>query len=200
MLLLIGFAHDAAEKIYQAIVFSRGEAKILLPVPRPYETIGSTRYVDFDTAREVYRTAENKCQVSHVVLDSGWEAKMAEVLEELDEVRCYVKNYQLGFSIPYTFNGEEKQYLPDYLLRVVDGHGTDDLLNLIVEVSGEARKDKAAKVAAARNLWIPAVNNHGGWGRWAFIEIVDPWDAMNTLRAFLKGEKSLRDGPLFNRQ
>jgi len=24
------------------------------------------------------------------------------------------------------------------------------------------------------------------WGRWAFIEIVDPWDAKNTIQAFLQ--------------
>jgi type III restriction enzyme len=52
-------------------------------------------------------------------------------------------------------------------------------------VSGEARKDKAA---TARNLWVPAINNHGGFGRWAFIEITDPWDAKNTIRAMLRGE------------
>ncbi len=27
---------------------------------------------------------------------------------------------------------------------------------------------------------------HSGFGRWAFLEIVDPWDAKNTIRAFLK--------------
>jgi hypothetical protein len=59
---------------------------------------------------------------------------------------------------------------------------------LIVEVSGEARKDKAAKSANARTLWVPAINNHGGFGRWALIEIGDPWDAMNTIRAFLCGQ------------
>jgi type III restriction enzyme len=73
-------------------------------------------------------------------------------------------------------------------------------LNLIVEVSGEARKDKAAKVAAARNLWIPAVNNDGRWGRWAFIEIVDPWDAKNTIRAFLKGANVDGVAPMFQNQ
>jgi len=41
----------------------------------------------------------------------------------------------------------------------------------------EKKKDKAAKAATARTLWVPAVNNHGGFGRWAFIEIDDPWDA-----------------------
>jgi type III restriction enzyme len=56
------------------------------------------------------------------------------------------------------------------------------LLNLILEVTGEKKKDKAAKVATARNLWIPAVNNHGGFGRWAFIEIDDAWDAANVIR------------------
>jgi type III restriction enzyme len=69
-------------------------------------------------------------------------------------------------------------------------------LNLILEVSGEPRKDKAAKVATARTLWVPAVNNHGGFGRWMFLEITDPWDAKNTIRAFLRGEKVDGVGPL----
>ncbi len=33
--------------------------------------------------------------------------------------------------------------------------------------------------------WVPAVNNAGTWGRWAFIEITDPWDAKNTIRTLL---------------
>ena len=95
----------------------------------------------------------------------------------------YVKNHNLGFTIPYTLNGEEHQYTPDFIACVDDGRGPDDLLNLLIEVSGEAKKDKAAKVATARTLWVPAVNHHGGFGRWDFIEISDPWDAENTIRA-----------------
>lgn len=41
---------------------------------------------------------------------------------------------------------------------------------------------KTGKIATARNLWVPAVNNHGGFGRWAFIEIADPWDCKNVVR------------------
>lgn len=197
MLLLVALAHNAVDKIYRAVTPGAGGEKTLLPILRPYDALGSTRYVDFDTARDVYRTRADMCHISHVVLDSGWEGKLAEVIEnELDEVVHYVKNFQLGFSIPYTFNGQEKSYLPDYILRVDDGHGREDLLNLIIEVSGEARKDKAAKVEAARNLWIPAINNHGGFGRWAFLEIVDPWDAKDTIRAFLKDKKQ-PESPLF---
>ena len=161
---------------------------------------GSTRYVDFDTARDVYRTRPDKCHISHVVLDSGWEAKLAETLEEMDEVLCYAKNFQLGFTIPYTFSGQEHAYLPDYLIHINDGHGPDDLLNLILEVSGEAKKEKAAKVSTARTLWVPAVNNHGGFGRWAFIEIVDPWDAKNTIRAFLNGQDVDGIGPIWKKK
>jgi len=94
-----------------------------------------------------------------------------------------VKNQNLGFTIPYILNGEEKNYFPDFIAKVRDGQV--DLLNLILEVSGEKLKDKAAKVATGRNLWVPAVNNHGGYGRWAFLEISDPWDAERTIQSFI---------------
>jgi type III restriction enzyme len=116
----------------------------------------------------------------------SWEQKMAESLEDMPEVIRYVKNHKLGFLIPYTLNGEEKNYVPDFIACIEDGHGDDDLLNIIIEVSGEQRKDKAAKVTTARTLWVPAVNNHGGFGRWAFIEVDDPWDAQNLIRGHIK--------------
>jgi type III restriction enzyme len=188
LLLLNEFAHDASDCIYQAICAGEVE-KSLKPILRPYEPMGSTRYVDFSTARPVYTTDADKCHISHVVADTNtWEQKMAQVLESMDEVNCYVKNQGLGFLIPYIYEGEQKNYMPDFIVRVKDG--PDDLLNLIVEVSGEARKDKKAKVATSHNLWLPAVNQHGGFGRWNFIEITDPWDAENTIRAFITQQKT----------
>ena len=143
--------------------------------------------MDFDTTRPVYATRPDKCQISHVVADTdSWEQKLAQALEEMPEVVRYVKNHNLGFTIPYTLNGEEHQYTPDFIACLDDGRGPDDLLNLLIEVSGEAKKDKAAKVAAARTLWVPAINHHGGFGRWGFIEISDPWDAENATRAHLR--------------
>lgn len=190
MLLLAEFAHDAADRIYRAIVSSTEGKKTLKPILRPYDTLGSTRYVDFDTTRNTFSTRADKCHISHVVADTeSWEQKMAQTLEDMSEVVCYVKNQNLGFTIPYTLSGEERQYIPDFIVRMDDGHGYADLLNLIVEVSGEARKDKAAKVATARTLWITAINNHGGYGRWDFIEISDPWDAQHTIHGKL-GAKS----------
>jgi type III restriction enzyme len=189
LLLLIDFAHDAADRIYRGIVAATDGTASLKPILRPYDTIGSTRYVDFDTTRPVYATRADKCHISHVVADTGsWEQKLAQALEDMPEVARYVKNHNLGFTIPYTLNGEEHQYTPDFIACVEDGRGADDLLNLIIEVTGEPKKDKAAKVATARTLWAPAVNHHGGFGRWDFIEIADPWDAQNLIQGFLRDE------------
>ena len=187
LLLLIEFAHDATDRIYKAIVASTDAVAALKPILHPYDTIGSTRYVDFDTTRPVFATRADKCHISHVVADTeSWEQKMAEALENLPEVIRYVKNHNLGFTISYTLNGEEKNYIPDFIAYIDDGRGPDDLLNLIVEVTGERKKDKAAKVTTARALWVPAINNHGGFGRWAFIEVADPWDAQSLIRGFLQ--------------
>ena len=187
LLLLTEKAHDASDCIYRAIVASTDGTAALKPILRPYDTIGTTRYVDFDTARPVFSTREDKCHINHVVADTeSWEQKMAEALEEMSEVIRYVKNYRLGFAIPYTLNGEENNYHPDFIACIDDGRGKDDLLNLIIEVTGEKRQDKIAKVATAHTLWVPAVNNHGGFGRWAFIEVGDPWDGQNLIRGFLK--------------
>ena len=185
MLLLVEYAHTAADKIYRAIVDSTPGEQTLLPILQPYDTVGSTSYVDFDTTRPVMVTDPEKCHISHVVCDTdSWEQKMAQVLEDMDEVESYVKNHNLGFFIPYTYEGEAHNYIPDFIVRLRAPDGAQPL-NLIIEVSGEAKPEKAAKVETARSLWVPAVNNHGGFGRWAFLEISDPWDAKNTIRAHL---------------
>jgi type III restriction enzyme len=99
-----------------------------------------------------------------VVADTeSWEQKMASVLEEMSEVFSYVKNQNLGFTIPYALEGDERNYLPDFIVKV-KVPGLSEMLNLIVEVSGEKRKDKMAKVETAKTLWVPAVNNYGAFG------------------------------------
>jgi type III restriction enzyme len=98
-------------------------------------------------------------------------------------VLAYAKNHNLGFKVPCTFEGQPGNYYPDYLLRIDDGQGAD-LLNLVVEVSSQELKQEA-KVETARKLWTPAVNAEGVFGRWAFLEIDDPWNAKTAFRQFL---------------
>jgi type III restriction enzyme len=191
LLLLLEFAHDAADRIYGAIVRgSNGSPDgppSLRPILRPYDAVGSTRYVDFDTTRPVYATRPDKCHISHVVADTdSWEQKMAQTLENMDEVIRYVKNHNLGFTIPYTINGEEHQYHPDFITVLDDGRGAlDPLAQDDHRVDRGREKDKAAKVMTARTLWVPAVNKHGAFGRWAFLEVPDPYDVLETIRTFV---------------
>lgn len=179
-------AHNAADRIYRSIAAAEEGTPRLRAILAPYEWERTTDHVDFDTSRPVYATRE-KCHVSHIVCDTGsWEQKVAQSLEDMDEVKSYVKNdRQPGFSIPYTIDGEQHDYYPDFIARVDDGGGPDNLLNVIVEVTGELKKEKKAKVDTARHLWVPSVNNQGGFGRWAFVEIVDPWRAKSLLRTAL---------------
>src|SRR5450759_1155095 len=62
LLLLTRHRNDAADRIYGAIVASNEGTAVLKPIMRPYDTVGSTRYVDFDTTRRVLDTREDKCQ------------------------------------------------------------------------------------------------------------------------------------------
>ena len=184
MLLLSEWEAEAARKVYGAIVASTDGQARLLPILRPYDHLGSTRYVDFNTTKPVYPAG--KSHLNWLVMDSDWEAKVGQVLDELPEVRAWVKNQGLGLRIPYTFEGEAAHYLPDLLVHI--DYGGPDPLNLLIEVTGERKKDKAAKVATARDFWVPAINNDGRFGRWAFLEVTDPWDAGNLIHGHLRGE------------
>ena len=55
---------------------------------------------------------------------------------------------------------------------------TSRLLAYWIAPDREKKKDKAAKAATARTFWVPAVNNHGGFGCWAF--------AVGFMSSFLK--------------
>jgi len=121
-----------------------------------------------------------RCHVNLVVGDSDWEVTFCETLESMPEVRAYVKNHGLGFEVPYAAPGGERRYRPDFILRIDDGAG--DLLNLVVEIKGFRDGDDALKAAAMRGQWLPAVNNDGRFGRWAFVEVRDVYTGADDIR------------------
>ncbi len=58
---------------------------------------------------------------------------------------------------------------------------------VVLEVTGQRRSEKAEKIATVRDLWVPAVNNLGEFGRWIFVEITDPNETQALLRSSLAG-------------
>ncbi len=189
MLLFVEYSHAAADRIHRAIVAGTRGEKRLVPTLRAYEAIGSTDDVRFETTKTCYQTT--KSHLNLMPEESRWESKLADVLEHMPEVVTYAKNQGLNLKIPYTYEGRAGNYVPDFLIRLRDpaSTGPDDLLTLLLEVSGEARKDKQAKVDTTSQLWTVAVNNWGGLGRWAFLEVIDPWDAEHQIRASYLGSR-----------
>lgn len=199
MLIVSGYGKRAADCVHRAIGRAHAEEtgrRELVPLLGSPEE-GSTDTVDFETTRPRFPTRPDKSPVDHVVADTdAWEQKVAQSLEDMTEVIAYVKNDHLDFTIPYTHDGVERRYVPDFVVKYDDGRGEGDPLHLIIEVTGQKRADKIVKVATARDAWVPAVNHHGGFGRWAFVEVRDVANTQTQIREGLRGvPPSL--GPLF---
>ena len=46
---------------------------------------------------------------------------------------------------------------------------------------GKKDKAKTAKTNTTRELWVPAVNNYGGFGRWGYVEVKHPDEAREQV-------------------
>jgi type III restriction enzyme len=86
-LLLLGrHSQEAVDKIGGGFATVAGNrARTLLPVLTRYDATGSTAGVSFDTSKKAEQTEADKCHISHVVRDSGWEDTVAQVLETLPQ-------------------------------------------------------------------------------------------------------------------
>ena len=47
--------------------------------------------------------------------------------------------------------------------------------------------------------WLPAVNNHGGFGRWAFVVVKDIYDAKQQLDEFIASHATRSGGSMIAR-
>jgi len=183
-------ADMACERITRAI--TADELKKGRPVKAildPYNPIGSTMHVNFNTSRTLrWETVgpPPRSHVNWVILDSDWEAEFCRVAESHPKVLAYVKNHNLGLEVPYRFGSTTRRYFPDFIVKVDDGKGPDDPLHLIVEVKGYRREDAKDKKATMDTYWIPGVNHTGKHGRWAFVEFTDVYEMQEGFATKVK--------------
>ncbi|MDN5871361.1 MAG: hypothetical protein L0H73_11655, partial [Nitrococcus sp.] len=81
---------------------------------------------------------------------------------------------------------ESAACLPCRLHRIcllTAGHGKEDPLQLVVEIKGYGREDAKEKKNTMEAYWVPGVNNHGNYGRWAFAQFVDVWEMQSDFQA-----------------
>lgn len=157
----------------------------------PYNQVGSTRRVRFNTSRaERWDTSgpPPKNHVNWVILDSDWEAEFCRVAESHPRVIAYTKNHNLGLEVPYRYGSENRKYWPDFIVKVDDGRGPTDLLNLIVEIKGYRREDAKEKKATMETSWVPGVNHLGTFGRWAFAEFGEIYQIGTDFEVRVKAE------------
>jgi len=178
-LLYQDLADMACERIHAGITRTLIGERPVKAILDAYNPLGSTRFVNFTTSKQTrWQTDPHKCHVNWVVCDSDWEAEFCRVAESHPRVLRYVKNHNLGLTVPYLFGSTPKTYIPDFIVAVDDGM-SDDPLHLIVEIKGYRGEDAKEKASTMRTYWVPGVNNLGDHGRWAFAEFTDVY-AMQT--------------------
>ena len=182
-------ADMACNRIESGILRTLVGSRPINAVLDPYNPTGSTAHVNFNTSKtERWETSAQHCQLNWVILDSDWEAEFCRVAEAHPKVKAYVKNHNLGLEVPYRYGSEMRQYRPDFIVRVDDGHGDDDLLNLVVEIKGFRGEDAKVKKETMDIYWVPGVNNLGTHGRWAFAEFTEVYQMQMDFAKKVKGE------------
>ena len=180
-------ADMACDRIRSAITEATMGDKPIKAILDAYNPVGSTMHINFNTSKEtLWQTSPRHCHTNWVVCDSDWEAEFCRVAEAHPRVKAYVKNQGLGFEVPYLHGSTPRKYIPDFIVRVDDGHGPDDLLNLVVEIKGYRGEDAKDKANTMRNYWIPGVNNLGKYGRWQFAEFQEVFQIQSDFDAVIE--------------
>lgn len=147
---------------------------------------GSTRYVFRPTNRPVYPT--QRSHVNFVVAEPySWQEVAAQTLDRMECVVAYVRNTYLDFRVPYTIGDENKDYRPDFIVKVKKPDETE--VNLIVECQdfdGDNSGHKDDKRHYLRDYWRPAANNLKTYGEWQLLEVRDIEQLENLINEKIK--------------
>jgi type III restriction enzyme len=150
------------ERIQNGIMadMSQGESPEV-PIYEVSRGPGSTAEVDFWTSRDVREVLHS--HLNYVVADTKlWEQSASYAIDNHPAVDAFAKNAGLGFAIPYFYNGEPHEYVPDFLVRLK----TKPVIHLILETKGfDELKDVKAQAA---HRWVNAVNADGTYGKWVY--------------------------------
>ena len=182
-LMIADLADLACERISAAITRAELGCKPVKAMLDPYNPTGTTRHVNFTTSRTQRYSAGDCCHLNWAILDSGWEEEFCRVLDAHPAVVRWVKNHNLGFEVPYQFGGVCRTYIPDFIVDVDYGLDANEPLHVVVEVKGFRGEDAKAKADAMQTYWVPGVNALGCHGRWAFLELRDPFQMQDDFDA-----------------
>lgn len=159
------------QHVFDQIRFANTEAlEAVFDSNRPIRSTGDMQ--PWFTGKPV--VPATRCHINLCVADSTWEAQAGYELDHNKSVAAWVKNDHLGFEVTYIFEGVFHNYRPDYLIRLVNG------IMLILETKGQdTPKDQTKRRYLGE--WVKAVNQHGGFGKWASDVYLNPSDLPTVI-------------------
>ena len=120
-------------------------------------------------------------EINIAACHSGLEVKIARLLDAHPQVTAWARNYGLGWTLPYLYDGAWKRYEPDFVARLFGQRKTGDAVYLMIEGKGQPDDESAAKQHHVEDYWIPAVRNNDkldpSLRRWAFTQIPASYEA-----------------------
>jgi type III restriction enzyme len=119
----------------------------------------------FEAVPRLILQRPRKCVFDACCFDSPDELRLAELLDEADDVAAWLWNDQVGvqFRLQYAYEGRMPYYYPDFLVRLTDGS------LWIVEAKGSIReRDRVKQARAERYVELLRAAGEGDW-RYLFL-------------------------------
>ena len=148
-----------------------------------YETSLGDHYPDsLDDSTE-------RSEINIAACHSRLEVEIVRLLDAHPAVTAWARNYGLGWTLPYLYDGVWRRYEPDFVARLFGGRGSGDAVYLMIEGKGQPSGESDAKQHYVEDYWIPAVRNSDKFGpslrRWAFTQIPDSYEAYAADQSLL---------------
>jgi type III restriction enzyme len=177
-LLILLNMNKIVQHLFNAIRFKNTER--LLPVFNKEIPLKSTaNMMTWYTSKRCEIT--NRSHISHVVVDSMWEASEAFELDRNQSVEAWAKNDHLSFTIDYVYKGVFHKYYPDFIIRLTNK------TFLILEVKGMDDQQNKTK-RDYLNEWVNAVNEDGRFGTWSWDVSFRTSDVKDIIRKHARAE------------
>lgn len=142
-----------------------------------YPMLLNTAGVRFETSLSD-RHSTKKSELNIAACHSQFEAACARALDKHPEVVSWARNFRLGWTVPYLWEGAWHRYEPDFVARLFAEREDEDAVHLVIECKGVADDLSERKKQFTSDRWIPAVQNSPNlpnWlRRWSFVELNKP--------------------------
>ena len=189
---------QAVEEIDAACIPVGGTADRLVAA-FSYPMLLDTSDIRFDTSlTDRYDTTNSELNIA--ACHSNFEVACAKMLDKHPDVTAWVRNFRLGWTVPYLSDGTWHRYEPDFVARLFEEREDDAAVHLIVECKGVPDAHSERKKQAVENRWIPAVQASGQLPRclrhWSFVELTELEGLSADLNQAIREARKIHPKPI----